>query len=183
MEQLFHRRNLRLVSDVINLLFKPKYILPYLPFAVFDLSSILNKYPNNNRPYYGYPGSGLGPSYGGYPTGGFPNNFYPNSGYPGAGYPMTGGGYPSGIYPGGYPNVVGGGAGYPSYGTNMLGTGNGGYGGFGGNGGLPTYYGYNSNNYYGNRNNGFGYYKDTSAEGLSRSADIRDGSHGHRGYN
>lgn len=51
----------------------------------------------------------------------------------------------------------------------MLG-GNGGYGGFGGNGGLPTYYGYNSNNYYGNRNLGYAYYKNTNTNGLN-SAD------------
>lgn len=159
-----------------------------MSFAVFDLSSVFTKYPNyNNRPYYGSSGSGLGPAYGypssGYPISGYPSVGYPSSGYPG-GYP---GSYPSAGYPSaGYPSViggVGGVAGYPSYGTNMLGTGNGGYGGFGGNGGLPTYYGYNSNNYYGNRNNGFGYYKDTSAEGLSRLSDSRDGSHGHRGYN
>lgn len=44
---------------------------------------------------------------------------------------------------------------------------------------MPTYYGYNSNNYNGNRNLGFGYYKDTSQAGLSR---VDGGAVGRRGY-
>lgn len=80
------------------------------------------------------------------------------------------GGYP-GINPTGvYPGFSGTGQ-YPgTTGTNFLGAGGyGGYGGYGGangNGGLPSYSGYNNNNYYGNRNMGFGYYQGTNSYGL-----------------
>ena len=80
-----------------------------------------------------------------------------------------GGGYPGGV--GGY---------YPGGGTNTLGyAGYGGYGGYGGNGGLQSYFGYNNDNYYGNRNLGFGYYTGTNPTGVTSSNLVS----GFRGYN
>lgn len=164
------------VENVIIINLIEKFLILDIFFLLVFLTSLFNQYPSNNGgrpPYYG--GSGIYPGYnpGGYNPGGYnPGGYNPgyNPVYPG------GGGFPQG-YPSAYPGV-----GYPGQGnypgTNILG-GNGGYGGFGGNGGLPTYFGYNSNNYYGNRNLGLGYYKDTSPTGLSQTD---NGSTGRRGY-
>lgn len=85
------------------------------------------------------------------------------------GYGGVGGGYP-GINPTAmYPGSFAGAGQYPgATGTNFLGQGGGygGYGGANGNAGLPSYSGYNNNNYYGNRNMGFGYYQGTNSFGL-----------------
>lgn len=88
---------------------------------------------------------------------------------------QKGGGYGgSGYYPG--TNTLG--VGSPAYGGGSYG-GYGGYGGFGGNGGLQSYYGYNNDNYYGNRNLGYGYYSGTSPSGYVGSTLVS----GFRGYN
>lgn len=53
-----------------------------------------------------------------------------------------------------------------------------------GNGGLNSYLGYNNNNYNGQRNLGFGYYRNTDQYGFgpSREANYYSGT-GYRGYN
>lgn len=142
--------------------------------TVLDLGSLFNKYPNNyyqnQRPYNNYNGNG----------------YYPQTGVSSSGYyPQSGGGY--------YPGSNTGGGYYPGsntgYGTNILGSGSfgggyGGYGGYGGNGGLPSYIGYNNQNYNGKRNLGFGYYHGTNSYGLipSREMGYTPGT-GYRGYN
>lgn len=54
----------------------------------------------------------------------------------------------------------------------------------GGNGGLPSYNGYGTNNYNGQRNLGFGYYRGTDSYGFlpSRETNFYSGT-GYRGYN
>lgn len=53
----------------------------------------------------------------------------------------------------------------------------------GGNGGLQSYNGYNNNNYNGQRNVGFGYYRGTDSNGFipSRELNYYSGA-GYRGY-
>lgn len=127
--------------------------------SVFDLSSLFN---NNRRPYNGQNG------------GGYPNyNYNGGGGY--NGYNGFGGNN------GGYGGNNGG---YNGLGTNFIGQGGyGGYGGFGGNGGLPSYYGYNTNDYYGNRNIGYGYYSNTNLNGFPRTYTSPSIISGYRGYN
>ncbi|XP_035894090.1 prisilkin-39 isoform X1 [Anopheles stephensi] len=130
---------------------------------LFDLGLLSRpSYYAGNRGYY--------PSGGYYPQGGyFPQGSYvPQGGY----YPSTGGYGGSGYYPG--TNTLGVGTGGGIYGGGY-----GGYGGFGGNGGLQSYYGYNNDNYYGNRNLGYGYYSGTSPSGYVGSTLVS----GFRGYN
>lgn len=86
---------------------------------MFDLSSLFNRYPSYQRPYYG--GNGFyqsGFNTGAYnPQGGFGSNYYPGSGS-GFGTNILGGN--AGSFGGGYG---GGGGGYSGYG---------GYGGYSG---------------------------------------------------
>lgn len=127
--------------------------------TVLDLGNLFNRYPSYQRPYYG--GGGVGGGYSPY-------------------YPQTIGGGAGGYYP-----QANGGGYYPG-GTNMLGSGAGGYGGWGGNGGLNSYYGYNNNNnYQGQRNLGFGYYRGTNSYGFipSRESSFPTEGGGYRGYN
>ncbi|XP_067647455.1 keratin-associated protein 19-2 [Eurosta solidaginis] len=169
---------------------------------LFNLGSLFGQNPS-----YGY-GSGYGSGYPYgygtdrpstyYPTNTYSNGYYPNrypasssSGWSGSNYPnyaYNGGGYygnGAGGYgtsygTGYYPTNTGAAAGgyYPgSQGTNILG-GNGGYGGYGGNGGLNQYYGYKNPLYSGQRNRGYGYYKNTDRYGLPRY----DGGYNDRPY-
>lgn len=62
-----------------------------------------------------------------------------------------------------------------------------GVGGYGGNGGLSSYMGYNNNNYNGQRNLGYGYYRNSDQYGFvpsSRDMNLNylSGT-GYRGYN
>ncbi|XP_053659284.1 prisilkin-39-like [Anopheles marshallii] len=131
---------------------------------LFDLGLLSRPgYYSGNRGYY--PSGGYYPQSGYYPQGGYlpQGGYYPSGGYGGAGY-----------YPG--TNTLG--VGSTTYGGGVYG-GYGGYGGFGGNGGLQSYYGYNNDNYYGNRNLGYGYYTGTSPSGYVGSTLVS----GFRGYN
>lgn len=126
--------------------------------TVLDLGNLFNRYPSYQRPYYG---GGVGGGYSPY-------------------YPQTIGGGGGGYYP-----QANGGGYYPG-GTNMLGSGAGGYGGWGGNGGLNSYYGYNNNNnYQGHRNLGYGYYRGTNSYGFipSQEGSFPTEGGGYRGYN
>lgn len=61
--------------------------------------------------------------------------------------------------------------------------GGGGVGGYGGNGGFSQYMGYNNPNYNGQRNLGYGYYRNSDSYGFTPSRDLNylSGT-GYRGY-
>ncbi|XP_060654080.1 prisilkin-39 isoform X1 [Drosophila nasuta] len=132
---------------------------------LFNLGSLFGQgtgYPNYgyNYPSYGYNNYNTGyynrPSTGYYPNTGY---YYPNTNY----YGSTGGSYYPSTSSGYYPST--GSGYYPT--TNILGTaGYGGYGGYGGNGGLRQYSGYWQPDYTGQRNRGYGYYRQTDRYGL-----------------